>query len=385
MRHIARYVRELSGGERAKFMTFKTPPGLIRLDSGSPSFATPAHICEAGKQAIDAGHTGYILEKGVGVLQEAICDAIAQETGAQYAPGQVLITNGSSSGIYSVMTCLVDPGDEVIVLDPSYSLYAYVVKQLGGVPVLVPHAADYQLEVAAVRAAITPRTRAVLLNNPNNPTGIVYRQDALEALAALCTEKNLLLVSDEAYCKLIRPGYRHVPILSFQKHRDRLILLGTFSKSYAMTGWRLGYVVAPPDLIDVVYGVHRAINGPICNFVQRAGIAALRGPQDCIAEFNREYQRHAALMHGLVRAIPGLHAADPQGAFYLWCRYDFPLPARDVRARLFERGVAVRSGSEYGPAGERHLRLSYSVSEATIEKGMAVVGDVMRELAREAA
>src|SRR6185436_6958034 len=118
-------------------------------------------------------------------------------------------------------------------------------------------------------------------------------------------------------------------------------------KSYAMTGWRLGYVVAPPDLIDLLYGVHRAINGPINNFVQRAGIAALCGPQDCIADMNREYEARAALMHRLARRIPGLHPAEPQGAFYLWCRYDLPLPAREVRARLWEHGVAVRSGSEY--------------------------------------
>ena len=384
MRHIAKYVRDLSGGERARHMTAKAPPGLIRLDSGSPSFPTPAHISAALKEALDAGHTGYILEKGVAELQAAICEQIERESGARYAPGQVLITNGSSSGIYSVLTCLLDPGDRAIVFDPSYSLYAHVIRQLGAVPVGVPHDAEYQLDIATVRAAVTPRTRVVVLNNQNNPTGSVYRREALEALARLCAEKDVLLVSDEAYCKLIRPGHAHAPMLSFHEHRDRLILLGTFSKSYAMTGWRLGYVVAPPDLIDLIYGVHRAINGPICNFVQRAGIAALRGPQDFIAGWNREYQRRAALMHRLASAVPGLHPAEPQGAFYLWVRYDLPLPAREVRARLWDRGVAVRSGSEYGAAGEGHLRMSYSVNEATIEKGMAIVAEVMRALARAA-
>jgi aspartate aminotransferase len=385
MRHIARYVRDLSGGERAKFMTAKTPPNLVRLDSGSPSFPTAAHITEALKKALDEGHTGYILEKGVRELQEAIVESIAEETGATYEPGQVLVTNGSSSGIYSVMTALLDPGDEAIVFDPSYSLYPYVIRQVGGVPVAVAHDADYQLDIAATRKAITPRTRLVMLNNPNNPTGITYRRDRIQALVELCAEKDLLLVSDEAYSKLIRPGFTHVPVLSFREHRDRLILLGTFSKSYAMTGWRLGYTVAPADLIDVFYGVHRAINGPICNFVQRAGIAALRGPQDAIVDMNREYERRANLMHRLAQDIPGLHPAHPEGAFYLWVRYAQPVPAREVRARLWDRGVAVRSGSEYGKHGENHLRLSYSVSEATIEKGMAVNGEVMREFAKETA
>ena len=139
---------------------------------------------------------------------------------------------------------------------------------------------------------------------------------------------------------------------------DLLILLGTFSKTYAMTGWRLGYTVAPPDLIDTIYGIHRAINGPICNFVQRAGIAALRGPQDCIAEFNATYHRRAALMHRLAAAIPGVRPAQPQGAFYLWTRVDVPQSAKEVRAALWERGVAVRSGTEYGAGGEKHLRIS---------------------------
>jgi aspartate/methionine/tyrosine aminotransferase len=384
MRHIAKYIMDTSGGERAKFMTAKTPAGLIRLDSGSPSFATPPHIVDAVKKAIDDGHTGYILEKGVMALLEAVSAQLFAETGATVSPSQVLVTNGSSSGIYSVMSCFLDPGDEVIVFDPSYSLYAHVARQLGAVPVPVRLSADYQLDIAAVRAAVTPRTRLVMLCNPNNPTGSVFREADIAALLDLCAERDLLLASDEAYCKLMQPGQVHVPVLKFHRHLDRLILLGTFSKSYAMTGWRLGYLVAPPDLIDYLYGIHRAINGPICNFVQRAGIAALRGPQDCIGEFNAIYHRRAALMHRLAAAIPGLFPAQPQGAFYMWTRFELPQSAKDVRARLFERGVAVRSGSEYGAGGEKHLRISYSVSEETIEKGMATVAEVVGALAKEA-
>lgn len=385
MRHIAKFVLDTSGGERAGFMTAKTPAGLIRLDSGSPSFATPSHIVEAVKKAIDEGHTGYILEKGVMTLLEAICESLFAETGATLSPSQVLVTNGSSSGIYSVMSCFLDPGDEVIVFDPSYSLYAHVARQLGAVPVPVRLSAEYQLDIAAVRAAVTPRTRLVMLCNPNNPTGSVFREADIAALLELCAEKDLLLASDEAYCRLMQPGHVHVPVMKFHRHLERLILLGTFSKSYAMTGWRLGYVVAPPDLIDTLYGIHRAINGPICNFVQRAGVAALRGPQDCIPEFNAIYHRRAALMHRLASAIPGLYPAQPQGAFYMWTRFDLPQSAKEVRARLFERGVAVRSGSEYGSNGEKHLRISYSVSEETIERGMAVVAGVVQGLRKQAA
>ena len=380
MRPISTFVNSTIRGERSKYMTTTPPPDLIRLDTGSPSFATPAHICDALKRAVDAGHTGYIMEKGVAALQTAICETVASETGVTYAPDQVLVTHGASSGIYAVMTCFTNPGDEVILFNPSYSLFAHVAKQVGAVPVYASHNAQYQLDVEAVRAVITPRTRLIFLNNPNNPTGMVYRRHDIAALLDLCAEKDLLLVSDEAYCKLLQPGEVHVPILSFAAHRERVILLGSFSKSHAMTGWRLGYLIAPPDLINILYGTHRAITGPVCNFVQHAGIAALRGPQDCIAEFNRVYERRAALMRKLALAIPGLQPTQPQGTFYLWCRYDLPLPAAQLHARIWERGVAVRTGSEFGSDGEQHIRLSYSMDEAEIEKGMAVVAAVFSEL-----
>lgn len=385
MRHISKFVQSTISGERTRFMTMKVPPKLIRLDAGSPSFATPPHIRDAVKQALDAGHTGYIMEQGVAALQEAICEQIARETGVTYSPGQVLVTNGASSGIYAVMTCLLDPGDEVIVFDPCYSLTAHVAKQLGAVPVYVNHTADYQLDIEALRAAFTPRTRLVYLNNPNNPTGMVYRRADVAALVKLCGERNVLVLSDEAYCKLLQPGQVHVPVLSFADYRDHLILVGSFSKTYAMTGFRLGYVVAPLDLIETIYGAHRAINGPICTFVQYAGIAALRGPQDCIAEFNREYDRRAEYLLKLARAVPGLHPAMPQGAFYMWCRYDQALPAVELFVRLVERGVVVRTGSEFGSAGEHHIRLSYCASHEDMDHGMAVVTEVMGELQRSTA
>jgi aspartate aminotransferase len=281
-----------------------------------------------------------------------------------------------------VFTAVLDRGDEVLLLDPTFSLYAHVARQLGAVPVAVPHGPDYHIDVGALRAAVTPRTRLVLVNNPNNPTGVVYRRDELAAVVDLCAERDLLLVADEAYEKLLQPGCAHVPLLSFRDHRDRLILVHTLSKTYAMTGWRLGYVVAPPDLASLLFGVHRAITGPINTFVQRAGAAALRGPQDCVAEMRGAYGRRGGLMHRLALEIPGLHPVDPQGGFYLYCRYDHPLPSREVRQQIREAGVGVRSGSEFGASGEGHLRLSYSVDESTIARGMAIVGDVFRRLGR---
>ncbi|MBI2202855.1 MAG: aminotransferase class I/II-fold pyridoxal phosphate-dependent enzyme [Candidatus Rokubacteria bacterium] len=379
-RHIARYVELTAGGERTRHFTAKQPAGMIKLDSGSPSFPTPAHIRAAAQRALDEGLTGYAPGQGDPEFLQAVCETVEREAGARYSPDDVFATSGATSGIYAVFTAFLDPGDEVILLDPTFSLYALVARQLGAVPVFVPHAADYHVDVDAVRAAVTPRTRLVMVNNPNNPTGVVYRRDELEALAKLCAERDLMFVADEAYEKILQPGCAHVPLLSFHDYRDHLILTHTFSKTYAMTGWRLGYVVAPPDLATLLFGVHRSITGPICTFVQRAGAAALRGSQDCVAEMRGEYRKRGSLMHRLALAIPGLHPLDPQGGFYLYARYDHALPARDVRARVWDAGVAIRSGTEFGDAGERHLRFSYSVDEVTIEKGMAVVADVFRQL-----
>ena len=379
-RHISRYVQATAGGERTRHFTAKQPPGMLKLDSGDPHFPTPSHIRQAAQQALEAGLTRYAPGQGDPEFLAAVCETVEREAGARYAPDDVFATNGATSGIYAVFTAFLDPGDEVIVMDPTFSLYALAARQLGAMPVAVPHGRDYHLDVAAVRGAVTPRTRLIMLNNPNNPTGVVYRRDELEALARLAAEHDLLLVADEAYEKILQPGCVHVPLLSLSEHRERLILIHTFSKTYAMTGWRLGYVVAPSDLASLLFGVHRAIAGPITTFVQRAGAAALRGSQDCVAAMREEYRRRGDLMHRLALAIPGLRPVEPQGGFYLYCRYDAPLSAADVRRKIWEAGVAVRSGTEFGAAGEGHLRFSYSVDATTIEKGMAVVGDVFAQM-----
>ena len=376
-RHISRNVQAIAGGERARHFAARPAPGMLKLDSGTPSFPTPPHIRQAAKKALDEGLTDYAPGQGDPEFLAAVCETVEREAAARYSPDDVFATNGSTSGIYAVFTAFLDPGDEVILLDPTFSLYAHVARQLGAVPVAVTHGADYHIDVAAVRAAVTPRTRLIVVNNPNNPTGVVYRRDELGAIADLCAERDLLFVTDEAYEKILQPGCTHVPLLSFREHRERLILINTFSKTYAMTGWRLGYVVAPADLASLLFTVHRAMAGPICTFVQRGGAAALRDSQECVAEMRREYGKRGALMHRLAREIPGLHPVDPQGGFYLYCRYDAPLPAREVRQRLFDAGVGVRSGTEFGAAGEGHLRLSYSVDEPTIEKGMAIVSEVL--------
>jgi aspartate/methionine/tyrosine aminotransferase len=381
-RHISRYVQATAGGERTRHFTAKQPPGMLKLDSGDPQFATPAHIRAAAQQALDAGLTRYAPGQGDAEFLAAVCETVEREAGARYSPDDVFATNGATSGIYAVFTAFLDPGDEVIVMDPTFSLYALVARQLGAVPVAVPHGRDYHIDVAAVRAALTPRTRLIMVNNPNNPTGVVYRRDELEGLARLAAERDLLLVADEAYEKILQPGCVHVPLLSLREHRERLILIHTFSKTYAMTGWRLGYVVAPSDLASLLFGVHRAIAGPITTFVQRAGAAALRGSPDCVAGMRDEYGKRGGLMHRLALGIPGLRPVEPQGGFYLYCRYEAPMSARDVRQAIWDAGVAVRSGTEFGAAGEGHLRFSYAVDATTIEKGMAIVADVFRTLGR---
>lgn len=349
------------------------PLQTIHLDSGSPFYKTPPHIIAATKLALDQGRTDYIMSAGDPELVEAIATAITKETGSAYEPNQVLITNGASSALYAVMAAVLQPGDEVIVFDPSYFVYPHIVRQLRAKTVPVPLDARYQLDVDAVRSAISPKTKLLLLNNPNNPTGSVFDRSSLERLCALCAEKGILLVSDEAYAMIVRDGYTHVPILSFMQYRDNLVLIGTFSKSHAMTGWRLGYLVGPASLTERVYRVHFSMNGPICSFVQRAGLTAMQSDQSWFQAMHIEYERRADLAYRLASTIPTLHPIPSQGTFYLWCRYDIPLPADRLCDELERNGVRVRSGSAYGAAGEHHFRISYPTDITAIEKGMSIV------------
>lgn len=380
MRRVAPNVVRSTSGERTKYLVIARPPSIVRLDSGAPSFSTPEHISRAGLQAIQEGHTSYAPWQGDPELLQAVCEFIERDAKSPYSPEEVLITHGASSGIYTAMATLLAPGDEVILLDPTYSLYAPDALIVGAVPVGVPHGDDYHIDIERVAAAVTSCTQMVLLCNPNNPTGVVYRRDELAALLEVCAERDLWLVVDEAYAKILQAGVEHVPILSFREYRDRIILLGTFSKTYAMTGWRLGYLVAPKNILQSLLGVHLSINGPICTFVQRAGVAALRGPQDCIEEFGAHYRRRGALMYRLAKEIRGLNPLKPQGGFYLYCKYEPALRAVEVRQRLWDANVAVRTGSEFGATGEGHLRLTYAVDEATIERGMALVSQVFSRL-----
>ena len=380
MRKFSKNVLQTMGGERADHMTLKRPKGMIRLDSGTPSFPTPEHICDAANKALQDGLTHYAPGQGDPEFLQAVCENIERECKSNYPTDSVIATNGGSSVIYTVMTAFLSMGDEVILMDPTFSLYSHVAKQIGGIPVNVPHGSDYHLDLQAISDAVTDKTKLMLICNPNNPTGLVYTQKELQSLANLCSERNIILVSDEAYSKILQPGFEHIPLLSFTEHKNNLILLDTFSKTYSMTGWRLGNMVVPEDMHSVIFGVHRSINGPICSFVQRAGAAALRGPQDCVFEMREEYQKRAKLMHELAKEISGLTPLEPQGGFYLYCRYDLPIPATDLRKKIWDAGVAIRSGTEFGITGENHVRLTYSVSEDTIEKGMHMIGEVFEKL-----
>ena len=352
---------------------------MVPLDSGTPNFPTPEHITNAAKEALDQGLTGYAPGQGDPEFLAAVCEHIEREASAKYAPDSIIATNGASSGIYAVMTTFLDPGDEAILMDPTFSLYATSRFSWGPVRPRAPRCG-----LSDRRRGRAPRHHPAYAphprHNPNNPTGVVYRRDDLAALVELAATHDLMVVSDEAYAKILQPGFEHVPLLSFTEHRDRLILLDTFSKTYSMTGWRLGFMVVPEDLPQTMLSVHRSINGPINTFVQRAGAAALRSSQECVEEMGREYHKRGSLMNEMTRAIPGLIPIEPQGGFYQYCRYEYPIPSADVRKRVWEAGAAIRSGSEFGEAGENHLRFTYSVDEEVIEKGMKIVGEVFRHL-----
>ena len=386
MVHISQYVQSVAGGERAKHMPAKRPEGMIRLDSGTPSFPTPEHICQAAKDALDEGLTFYAPGYGDPEFLAGACEAIRRESGGEYLPEDVFATNGASSGIYTVMTAFLDPGDEVIIMDPTFSLYSHVARQLGTVPVLVPHDAAYHLDLGAIRAAITDKTRLILFCNPNNPTGVVYTRDEVQALVGLCAEKDLLLVSDEAYDQILQPGYEHVPILSFTEHKDRTILLKSLSKTYSMTGWRVGWMIGPADLVRAAGNLQSHATSNVSNVSQRAALAAVAGDLTDVMAMREAFDRRRVAMSGLLRQIDGLELLEPQGAFYAYPDMS-ALLGREIVGRtaattnelagiiLEEAKVAIVPGEAFGTPG--YARLSFALGDDDLREGLTRMVDLL--------
>ncbi|HEV2641360.1 MAG TPA: pyridoxal phosphate-dependent aminotransferase, partial [Candidatus Elarobacter sp.] len=355
---------------------------VVHLEIGEPNFATPEHIVEAGIAALHRGETHYGPPAGIPELREAIVAAGASR-GIAATADQVVVTPGAKPAVFYAIMSLVSPGDEVLVPDPGFPIYPSATRFAGGTPVGYPldPAERYAIDVDALAARITPRTRVLIVNAPHNPTGGSIDQPTIDRIAELAEAHDLAVISDEIYARLTydERGAPAVPAPSLAAHpalRPRTLLVDGFSKTYAMTGWRLGYLVVPPSLVSRVTTL--AINGHTCTpeFVQRAGIAALTGPAEPIRRMHAELAARRQVLVGGLAEIPGVRCAPPPGAFYAFADFSellarTGLTATELASRMLqEHGVAALAGTAFGAGGEGHLRLSFAGARAELERAI---------------
>ncbi|HYW24068.1 MAG TPA: aminotransferase class I/II-fold pyridoxal phosphate-dependent enzyme [Terriglobales bacterium] len=377
----SRMVRDLQ--RRSLRPTVRPGPELISLAQGDPDFATPEHISQALTDALAGGATHYAQLVGDLELRAALAEQMNEVAGRPYAGDQVAITHGASGALAAAIFALVDPGTRVIIPEPTYSLYADLTWMAGGDVAFVPHQSDLHLDLDGIEAA-APDARLVVICNPCNPTGAVYTQDELEDLAEIAEEHDLWVLSDEPYDHIVYDGVDFVSALEIPALADRLLYVNTFSKTYAMTGWRIGWVAGPRDVASAIGAVHRTINGPINTAVQRAALVAVTEPTDWPERMRREYQARRDIVSRMVAGVENLELVEPEGSFYAFIRYGSEVPSVEVVARAHEAGVAIRSGSEFGPSGEGFVRIAFSTGRQRLVEGMERLLGVLEEVAAPA-
>lgn len=346
-------------------------PGVVALTSGDPDFDTPEHIRRALIEAIESGYTHYPDPQGDPELRAALAEQVSRVAGERFGPEQVLITNGGSGALTAGILATLNPGDRLLLPEPTYSLYADLALLVGAEPVYVKQTEDFHLDIDALEeAAATEGSRMIVLCHPCNPTGVVYGREELEAVGELAARHDLLVLSDEAYDHIVYDEVDFVSTLAIESMRDRLIYCNTFSKTYAMTGWRLGYLVGPAPIVSAAQRINRTLNGGVNTAIQRAGLVAVTTESDWPERMRREYQARRDLVVQLLGDVPGTSLVPPRGAFYGFIRYEAPVPAQQVVAEAIAAGVGIRGGSEYGPSGENYVRIAYSVSRDEIHEGL---------------
>ena len=381
---LSRLVRELpQSGIRRFFDIAAQMEDVISLSIGEPDFATPWAVREAAIYSLERGQTTYTSNLGILELRELIARQLQTLYGLRYAPeNEVLVTVGVSEGMDLAMRAILDPGDEVLVPEPCYVSYKPCVSLAGGVPVgiLTTMESQFQVSVADLEAALTPRTKAIVLGYPSNPTGAIMPREKLQAVVDFAVRHNLYIVSDEIYDRLTYDGV-HVSVASLPGARERTILLNGFSKAYAMTGWRLGYVCAPAPILAALLKIHTYTIMCAPTVGQKAAIEALKSAEPAVRDMVGQYnQRRRLIVDGLNQA--GLDCHLPQGAFYA-----FPsirrtgLTSEEFAERLlFEEHVAVVPGTAFGLGGEGHIRCSYATSLAKIEEALHRMTRFVRKL-----
>jgi aspartate aminotransferase len=346
---------------------------VCSFSAGEPDFDTPAHIKAAAAKALDEGKTKYGPAAGEPKLREAIAHKLKNDNGLNYKAENVLVTNGGKHSLYNLIVALIDPGDEVIIPSPYWLSYPEMVTLVGGKSVIVETDAStgYKITPEQLKKAITPKTKLFVLNSPSNPTGMVYTPEEIKALAQVIVDADIYVVSDEIYEKILYDGAEHISIGSLgEEIFSRTLISSGFAKGYSMTGWRLGYLAGPVEIIKAASTIQGHSTSNVCTFAQYGAIAALESSQDCVEEMRQAFAKRRQVMFARLNAIPGLSTAKPDGAFYL-----FPDISKTglkslefCDAFLAEHQVALIPGVAFG--ADKNVRLSYATDMTTIEKGM---------------
>jgi len=352
---------------------------IIDLSGGDPHFPTPQHIVQAAFEAINRGETHYSPSRGTPNLLRAIQKKFASENGLEYSLEEIIVTPGGKHAIYATLVATVNDGDEVLLLSPAWVSYEPSVYLAGGRPVYIPlEPEDYRITPEILRSVEAPRAKVLIFNTPNNPTGRVATREEIEAVAEFAIERDLLVISDELYEKILFDGHEHISIATLPGMRERTVTINGVSKSYAMTGWRLGYLAAPRQIASQVLKVHQHSVTAAATFTQEAAACALEGPQDVVEYMVKEYEKNRALVVEALNAIPGIECKAPEGAFYAFPKVDGD-SIKFADAMLEKAGVALTPGIAFGPTGEGHVRISFATDYNLLEKAFdrmkrAVVG-----------
>jgi len=358
---------------------------IVHLEIGEPDFDTPAHIKEAAKRALDANATHYGPSAGLPELREAIAKHTAETRGVPVSPEQVVVTPGAKPIMFFTIMALVDRGDEVIYPNPGFPIYESVINFVGGVPVPIPlrEDADFGFDLALFEQRVSSKTKLIIINSPENPTGGVLDRSQIERVARIATDRGIPVMTDEIYRQFLYEG-EFVSFYAQPGMHTRSILLDGFSKSYAMTGWRLGYGVMPVDLAEHVTRLMVNSNSCTASFVQLAGVAALQGDHTPVTRMVAEFKRRRDLLVDGLNRLPGVTCRRPRGAFYVFPNITATgRTSAEVADRLLqEAGVAVLSGAAFGVHGEGYLRISYANSEANLTKALERMRPLFESWAR---
>jgi len=362
-------------GIRVMFALADEIPGVINLGIGEPDFDTPVFIREAAKKALDEGYTRYTPAKGYGDLRVAIARKLLEQNRIVAEPdSEIFVSVGAMQGVFNAILHLVDPGDEVVVIDPGYDYYSQI-ELFGGIPVPVSAHEEnsFKVDPDDIQKAVTAKTKLLIINTPSNPTGALLDEAILQAIAKMAQKHGIFVLSDEPYEEIVFDGKRHVSIGALEGMKDLTISLYTLSKTYAMTGWRVGYVVANKTIVDEMEKLMEHMVSGVTSVAQRAALAAITGPQDCVQEMVEEYEKRRRILHEGLSHIEGVSCILPESTFYAFpnitrlgmTSWDF------ARYLVKEHGVAVVPGSVFGKRDEGYVRVSFAADTETLKEAVS--------------